>query len=83
MNNLEPLSIVLPVYNEDVSLTIMVNILEATIDFPHEVLIIYDNENDKSIKPAKKLMELYPNILLIHNDIGPGAQNASKSYKNR
>lgn len=76
MNNSEPFSIILPVYNEDVSLTIMVNILEATIDFPHEVIIVYDEENDTSVKPARELMKLYSNIILVHNDLGRGAKNA-------
>jgi len=76
MNNKEQVSIIIPVYNEDESLAVMVNILEASIDFPHEIIIVYDDENDTSIKPAKELIEMYPNILLVHNDLGRGAQNA-------
>jgi len=70
------LSIILPVYNEEESLSIMINILEATLDFPHEVFIVYDDINDRSIEPAKRLKKLYSNIFLIHNDLGKGVQNA-------
>ena len=76
MNNKEPVSIIIPVYNENESLAIMVNILEASIKFQHEVIIVYDDENDTSLEPARDLMKLYPSIFLVYNDLGRGAQNA-------
>ena len=53
------LSVVLPVHNEDKSLSFMIKILETMLDFPHEVLIVFDQLEDSSIKPAKELQKIY------------------------
>ena len=76
MNEEYQLSVILPVYNEKESLSIMVKILEATLDFPHEVLVVYDDINDTTITSAKELKKIYPNIYLIHNNLERGVQNA-------
>ena len=49
------LSIILPVYNENEGLELMVKILTHSLDFEHEILIIYDTQDDLSIPIAKKL----------------------------
>lgn len=72
------LSIILPVHNEAESLKIMVQILEATLDVPHEVLVVYDFPEDTSIETAKWLKTKYGNINLVLNDLGCGAANAIK-----
>ena len=40
------LSIILPVFNEKDSLSIMGRLLKSSIKFENEILIIYDNLND-------------------------------------
>ena len=40
------LSIILPIYNEKDSLPIMVRILNSTIKFEKEIIIVYDSEKD-------------------------------------
>ena len=40
------LSIILPIYNEKDSLPIMVRILDSTIKFQKEIIIVYDSEKD-------------------------------------
>jgi len=49
------LSIILPVFNEKESLSMMVSLLKSSIKFENEILIVYDNENDNSVPIAKKL----------------------------
>ena len=49
------LSIIIPVYNEKESLSLMIKILNSTLEFNNEIIIVYDNENDNSIPVAKKL----------------------------
>ena len=51
MNN--KLSIILPVHNEKESLPIMVRLLNSSIKFETEILIVYDNEDDNSVPVAK------------------------------
>ena len=70
------LSIVLPVYNEKESLSLMVKILNSSLDFENEIIVVYDNENDNSIPVAKKLQESFQNIKLVQNDLGKGVKFA-------
>ena len=70
------LSIILPVYNEKDSLSIMVKILEATLDFPNEIIVVYDDITDNTIDVAKEMQKVFSNIKLVYNDMGRGAQNA-------
>lgn len=72
------ISIILPVYNEPENLRIMVQILEATVDFPHEILVVYDSPQDTSIDAVRWLKLKYPNIRAILNDLGCGVANAIK-----
>ena len=70
------LSIILPVYNEKESLEFMVKILTHSLDFEHEILIIYDTQDDLSIPIAKKLEKDFSNVKSIHNDIAIGVKYA-------
>ena len=74
MNN--KLSIILPVHNEKESLPIMVRLLNSSIKFETEILIIYDNINDNSVPEAKKLEKEFSNVRVIHNDIHSGVRFA-------
>ena len=74
------LSIILPVKDEKDSLPIMIKILKLSLDFPYEVIIVYDDLNDNTIPEARKLQEQFKdmNIFLVHNDYGKGIINAVK-----
>ena len=74
MNN--KLSIILPVYNEKESLPIIVRLLNSSIKFESEILIIFDNINDNSVPEAKKLEKEFSNVRVIHNDIHTGVRFA-------
>ena len=63
------LSIVIPVFNEKDSLSLMIKILNSTLEFENEIIIVYDDENDNSITIAKKLQEDFKNIILVHNKL--------------
>ena len=73
------LSIVIPVFNEGVNLKILIPILEALVETPHEVLIVHDIETDDSIPVARSIQKKYPNIKLVHNTLGRGVINAIKA----
>ena len=73
------LSILMPVLNEKINLKIMLKILEATVDVPHEVLVVYDAIDDDSIPVVKEMQKHYSNILGVHNKIGRGVANAIKA----
>lgn len=77
--NLRKLSILIPVRNEGVNLKLMLRILHATIDVPHELLIIYDIEEDDSIPVVNKIAKEYPQLRLVRNNKGKGVPNALRS----
>lgn len=73
------LSIVIPVLNEEANLKVLLPILKALINVPHEILIVYDIDNDDSIPVVKTMQRNYPGLRLIHNKLGRGVINAIKS----
>lgn len=73
------LSIILPVFNERESLSLMVKILNSTLEFDNEIIIVYDDLNDNSIPVAKKLQNEFKNIILVHNTKGKGVKYALKA----
>ena len=46
------LSIILPVFNEKESLSVMVRLLNSYLKFDNEILIIYDDIKDNSLPEA-------------------------------
>jgi glycosyltransferase involved in cell wall biosynthesis len=56
------LSILLPVRNEGINLRIMLKILRAVVELPHEVLVVYDSDNDNSIPVVDEVREIYPEL---------------------
>ncbi len=73
------LSILIPVRNEGVNIIIMMRILRAVLDHPHEILIIYDDPADISIATVNKNFPSDEKIRLIHNRLGRGVANALRS----
>jgi dolichol-phosphate mannosyltransferase len=70
------LSIILPVFNEKDSLPIMVRILNSSIKFQKEIIIVYDSENDNTINVAKDLVKEFDNVKLVKNNISKGVRFA-------
>ena len=73
---IKKLSIILPVFNEKESLAIMVRLLNSTLKFENEILIVYDDVNDNTIPEAKMLEKELSNVRAIHNDINKGVRYA-------
>ena len=73
------LSIILPVYNENESLELMVKILTHSLDFEHEIIVVYDSLDDQSVPMAKKLENDFNSVKSIHNKIAHGVKYAIQS----
>lgn len=73
------LSIVMPVYNEGRVIKTTIEKVEKAVKSPHELLIVYDMDEDTTVEPVKILRKKYPNVLLIKNIYGRGALNALKT----
>jgi dolichol-phosphate mannosyltransferase len=73
------LAILLPVLNEGINLRIMLKILRATIEVPHEVLVVCDSPEDNSIPVARAMQAEYPSLHVIQNTLGRGVVNAIRT----
>jgi dolichol-phosphate mannosyltransferase len=78
-NRCEMLSILLPVRNEGINLRIMLKILRAVVDLPHEVLVVYDSASDDSIPVVEEVHQNYPELRGVQNTLGNGVVNAIRS----
>lgn len=76
------LSVLIPVRNEGVNIKIVLKILNAFIEVPHEVLFIYDKPGDDCIEIVKGLEDRHPNTYLVHNQAGVGVINALRAGVN-
>lgn len=70
------LTILLPVRNEALNLKIMLKLLKAVLDIPHEVLVIYDDEKDVAPIIVSEINRQYPNVQAVFNQQGRGVANA-------
>src|SRR5256886_1445831 len=73
------LSILLPVRNEGVNLRIMLKILRAVVDVPHEVLVVYDSAGDDSVVVVNDVRQIYPELRGVQNTLGNGVVNAIRA----
>jgi len=73
-----PLSIVIPVFNE------AENILDVLQDLrevrtPHEVLLVYDFEEDTTLPVVRSSAQEGDHVRLVRNDLGSGVLNAMRA----
>ena len=73
------LSVVVPVYNEAENILPLLEQLQASIQDPHEVVIVYDFDGDTTLPPARRFAESYESLRLVKNEIGPGVLNALRT----
>jgi glycosyltransferase involved in cell wall biosynthesis len=75
------LTIIIPVYNEAKNIRKAISEIESKIKTPHQILIIYDFDQDNTISEVKKLQRRNKNLKLIKNNIETkrGVLNAIKT----
>lgn len=77
------LSIVLPVYNEGENISKQIEELGENLRYKHEILVVYDFEQDTTVPYVKKLQRKYKSLQLIKNMYGRGVINAVKTGFNK
>ena len=70
------ISIILPIHNEKDSLPIMVRLLESSIKFDKEIIIVHDTLNDNALEVANELSIEFENVNVVHNNIAKGVKYA-------
>ena len=73
------LSILMPVRNEGINLKMILKIINAIMEVPYEVLVIYDTPDDDSIPVAEAMQKEYQSIKPFYNTLGRGVINAVRS----
>ena len=73
------LSILMPVKDEGVNLPVILKILAAVVEVPHEILVVHDTPEDTTVPVVRALQGRYPAIRLVHNTLGRGVANAIRA----
>jgi glycosyltransferase involved in cell wall biosynthesis len=72
-------SIVVPVYNEGSAVEPVLRALTAAVTTPHEILVVYDFDEDPTVPVIAALASEFPTIRGLRNDLGRGVLNAMKA----
>ncbi len=73
------LSIVVPVYNEGEAVAPVLRSLTEAVRTPHEILVVYDFDEDTTVPVIARLASEHPAIRGHRNEVGRGVLNAMKS----
>jgi dolichol-phosphate mannosyltransferase len=73
------LSVVLPVYNEGEAVEPILRALSAGIKTSHELVVVYDFDEDTTVPVVARLAAEIPNLRSLRNDLGRGVLNAMKA----
>lgn len=73
------LSVVMPVYNEGLNIEKTLQSLKASVPVPHEVIIVYDREEDSTLPVVRPLMPSYDGLRLVRNSVAPGPSGALRT----
>jgi glycosyltransferase involved in cell wall biosynthesis len=73
------LSIVLPVFREGEAIVPAVEALGRDVRTPHEILVVYDFDEDPTVPVIDRLAVEHPAVRGLRNDLGRGVLNAMKA----
>jgi glycosyltransferase involved in cell wall biosynthesis len=73
------LSVVLPVYNEAENISRVLGGFKANVRSTHEILVVYDFEEDTTLPVVRELLPEFPTVRLHRNALGPGVLNAMRA----
>jgi len=76
------LSVVIPAYNEEESITETINQIEEAlgkINIPYELLVVNDNSKDNTLQVLKQLAAKYPSVHYVTN-LGPNGFGYAVRY---
>jgi len=73
------LSVIVPAYNEEENIAEVLEKIEASLDMPHELVVVNDHSIDKTVQIVASLCSRYGNIKLVHNERERGFANALRT----
>jgi dolichol-phosphate mannosyltransferase len=72
-------SVVVPVYNEGPAVEPILRRLTAAVRTPHEILVVYDYDEDPTVPVIARLSLEFETIRGLRNELGRGVLNAMKA----
>ncbi len=79
MNDTVAVSIVMPVFKEGEAVEPVLRAMAAAVTVPHEILVVYDFDEDPTVPVIERLAAELPTIRGLRNDLGRGVLNAMKA----
>ena len=73
------LSVVVPVFKEGEAVAPVLRALDNAVSTPHEILVVYDFDEDPTVPVIARLHADIPAIRGLRNDLGRGVLNAMKA----
>jgi dolichol-phosphate mannosyltransferase len=73
------LSMIMPVFKEGEAVEPVIRALTAEVDTPHEILVVYDFDEDPTVPVIERLGIDLPTVRGLRNDLGRGVLNAMKA----
>jgi dolichol-phosphate mannosyltransferase len=73
------LSMVMPVFKEGEAVEPVIRALAAGVDTTHEILVVYDFDEDPTVPVIERLGQELPTVRGLRNDLGRGVLNAMKA----
>lgn len=73
------LSIVVPVFKEGEAVEPILRALTAGVSTPHEIVVVYDFDEDPTVPVIERLATELPTIRGLRNDLGRGVLNAMRA----
>ncbi len=73
------LSVVIPVYNEGEPFIRMLEALAARLEVPHEILVVFDMDEDTTVAPTLRFANTHTSVKLVKNRFGRGASQAIRT----
>lgn len=73
------LTVVVPVFNEGEAVEVVLRAMTAAVSAPHEILVVYDFDEDPTVPVIARLARELPTIRGLRNGLGRGVLNAMKA----
>jgi dolichol-phosphate mannosyltransferase len=73
------LTVLLPVRNETMNLRVMLRILNSAVACSHEIIVVFDSENDESAPVVEAMRSSIPQVRPIVNATGIGVAGAIRT----
>ncbi len=60
----------------------MMKVLSVVVEVPHEILVVYDSDDDDTVPVVQSLQPRFPSLKLVKNTLGRGVKNAFRAGVN-